>query len=102
MIVHAADEGWKQCGDILEGVERHRVDGLDFEGFLEALGLGIILRNAAPAHGADDAVGLEQISIGGSRVLRSTVRMMHETSGGLRLATAVLSAAIARRASTDR
>lgn len=53
LIVNIVDEPGRLLGDFIEGLERHRIDRLDFERFHEALRLGVVVRVSAPAHRAD-------------------------------------------------
>ena len=39
--------------DVVEGLIGHQVDGFDLQGLHEALGLGVVVRIAAPAHRTD-------------------------------------------------
>ena len=55
-VVDLVDEAWKVGCNVLEGFIGHEIHSFDFECLHEALGLGIIIRIAAPAHGADEAV----------------------------------------------
>jgi len=65
--------------NVLEGFVCHQIHGFDLECLHEALGLGVVVGIAAPAHGAGETVLLQggAIVIGG--ILRSTVGMMHAT-----------------------
>src|SRR5215471_15447917 len=56
VVVDLVDEAWKVSCNILEGFVGHQIHSFDLECLHEALGLGIIIRIAAPAHGADEAV----------------------------------------------
>ena len=55
-VVDLVDEARKVGGDVVEGLVGHRVDRLDLERLHEALGLGVVVGIAAPAHRADEAV----------------------------------------------
>lgn len=79
LIVDAVDKRGKRSDDVLEGFECHRIDRLDLERLHEALGFGVIVGISTPTHRADDAISREQLPITRSRVLRSAVRVMHET-----------------------
>jgi hypothetical protein len=55
-IVDLVDKSRKILCDVGEGLVCHRVDGFDLERLHEALRLGVIVRIAAPAHRADQAL----------------------------------------------
>ena len=54
--VVGVDEPREVSADLLERLVSHQIDRLDFERLDEALGPGVVIRLAAPAHGADQAV----------------------------------------------
>jgi len=56
LIVDAVDEVRKVFGNVGESLERHWIDGLDLQGLHEALGLGIVVGIAPPAHRADEPI----------------------------------------------
>ena len=56
VVVDLVDEAWKVSCNVLEGFVGHQIYSFDLECLHEALGLGIIIGIAAPAHGADEAV----------------------------------------------
>jgi Phosphoadenosine phosphosulfate reductase family len=56
---------------------RKGIDRLDLYGFHEALRLGVVVRIAAPAHRADEAVDDQQVAIAFRCILRAAVGMMH-------------------------
>ena len=78
-VVNLVDEAGKVGCNVLEGFVCHQIHGFDLECLHEALGLGVVVGIAAPAHGAGETVLLQggAIVIGG--ILRSTVGMMHAT-----------------------
>jgi hypothetical protein len=65
--------------DVGEGFVCHRVDGFDLERLHEALRLGVIVRIAAPAHRADQAVTKQGFPIVLRSVLRTAVCVMDAT-----------------------
>ena len=65
--------------DVGEGFVCHRVDGFDLERLHEALRLGVIVRIAAPAHRADQAVTKQGFPIALRGVLRTAIAVMHAT-----------------------
>ena len=77
LIVNVVDEPGKLLGDVVEGLERHRIDRFDLECLHEALRLGVVVRVSAPAHRADQVMGRQQCLIDTRRVLRSAIRMMN-------------------------
>jgi len=63
-VVDLIDKAWKVGGDIFERLVIHRIDGLDLKRLHKALGLGIVLGIAAPAHGADETIFGEYVAVG--------------------------------------
>ena len=68
VVVDLIDEVGKVCGDILEGLVGHWIDGLDLERLHKALGLGVVKWIAAAAHRPDEAVLGEGLPIETGRV----------------------------------
>ena len=64
---------------VLEGFVCHQIHGFDLECLHEALGLGVVVGIAAPAHGAGETVLLQDGAIVFGGILRPTVGMMHAT-----------------------
>ena len=81
-VVDLVDEAGKVCGDIVEGVVFGDVDRLDLERFHEAFGLGVVVGISAPAHRADEAVGLEQGAVRLGGVLRAPIRVVDASRQG--------------------
>ena len=52
-VVHLIDQAGNIDRDVVEGLIGHQVDGFDLQGLHEALGLGVVVRIAAPAHRTD-------------------------------------------------
>src|SRR5208337_1407504 len=78
-VVDLVDETRKILCDVGEGFVGHRVDGFDLERLHEALRLGIVVRIAAPAHRADQAVAKQGFPIALRSVLRTAVCVMDAT-----------------------
>lgn len=68
-VVKLLKEARKVFGNVDEGFECHRINGFDLECLHEALRRGVVVWVAAPAHGADQAVGGKMIAIGSRSVL---------------------------------
>ena len=68
-VVNLLKEARKVFGNVDEGFECHRINGFDLECLHEALRRGVVVWVAAPAHGADQAVGGKMIAIGSRSVL---------------------------------
>lgn len=77
--MNAVDEWQKQRCNILERLERHRVDRLDLERFQEASGLDVVMGIALPPHRPDDTVLGVHFAIDSRHILRPTVGMVDET-----------------------
>ena len=80
-IVDGIDEDGNgaPCGfDILEAAA---IDFFGFEGLHEALGFGIVVRIAGPAHTDGDIVAGEALAIIGRSILHAAIGMMNETGG---------------------
>ena len=101
-VVNLVDEAGKVSCDVLEGFVCHQIHGFDLECLHEALGLGVVVGIAAPAHGAGETVLLQSgaIVIGG--ILRPTVGMMHATAWWIAGADGGLECSNASRASIER
>src|SRR5215470_5660088 len=52
------------------------IDGFNLQRLHEALGFGVVIRVATPAHGTAQAVGCQELAVRLSSVLRPAVRMM--------------------------
>jgi len=76
-VVDVIDKARQIGDDILKGLVRHRINRLDLERFHEALGLGIVVGIAASAHGADQAVVLDNLVVRGRCVLRAAIGMVN-------------------------
>ena len=63
-VVDLIDKAWKVGGDIFERLVIHQIDGLDLKRLHKALGLGIVVGIAAPAHGADKTMFGEYVAVG--------------------------------------
>ena len=82
-------DGARNVGtDVLEDFVGDRVDCFDLERIRwrgpsghEALGLGVVVWVAGPAHGSDEPVIGERLPVEPSGILRSTVVVMHATRG---------------------
>src|SRR5699024_3514786 len=72
-VVDLLDEAGQSGGDLLEGRVIRDVDVLDLEGLEEALGLGVVVRVAAAAHRADEAMRREQGAVLCGGVLRAAI-----------------------------
>ena len=55
-VVDLLDEAWKISCNVRERFVGHQIHGFDLECLHEALGLGVVVGIAAPAHGAYEAV----------------------------------------------
>ena len=75
-VIDLVDKAWKVLGHILKGLVGHRVDRLHFERLHEALRLGVVVRIAAPAHRADQTIGIQDLAIDLGCILRSAVGVM--------------------------
>ncbi len=64
---------------VFEALELHRVEGRDLQRLQEAFRLGIVIRIAAPAHGAEEPIGSEQLAIRLGGILGAAIGMMHIT-----------------------
>ena len=71
-VVDLIDEVGNIGRDVVEGLIGHQVDGLDLQGLHEALGLGVVVRIAAPAHRTDQPMLMEALTIGIGRVPESS------------------------------
>ena len=71
LVVDLLDEARKILNDVFERFVCHGIDRLDFHGFHEALRLGVVIRIAAPAHRADEAVDGQQVAIALRCILRA-------------------------------
>lgn len=76
-IVDVFNEGRQVSGNVLESLVVSDMDGLDLQGLHEALGLGVVVRVASPAHRPDEAAALDDAPMPGSGVLRSAVGVQH-------------------------
>ena len=81
-VVHV-DEFREVVADILERLVSHQIDGFDLERLDQALGLGIVIGVAAPAHRAEQAVLSKQFPIALGRVLAASVRVVNTPLAGL-------------------
>src|SRR3954447_17927470 len=81
-VVDCIDEFREVRRGVFEAFERHRVNGLDLQRLHEALHLGVIVRVATPAHGADEPMSSEQLAIRFSSVLGAAIGVMHATGRG--------------------
>src|SRR6266480_12994 len=72
-VVDLIDKAWKVGGDIFERLVIHQIDGLDLKRLHKALGLGIVVGIAAPAHGADETMFGEYVAVGLGSVLRTAI-----------------------------
>src|ERR1700756_2175470 len=79
LIVSLVDEMWKVLDDIFESFVRHGIDSLYLHGLHEALRLSVVVRIAAPAHRADQAVSGQHVAVALGGILRAAVRVMHAT-----------------------
>jgi hypothetical protein len=61
-VVDLIDKAWKVGGDIFERLVIHQIGGFDFKRLHKALGLGIVVGIAAPAHGADQTMFGEYVA----------------------------------------
>ena len=68
-VVDLVDEPREVGGDILERLISRQVDGLNLQRLHEALRLGVVIRVAAAAHRADQAMCGQQLAIDLRRVL---------------------------------
>ena len=75
-VVDLIDEVRKVGGDILHGFIVHQVDGLDLKRLHEALGSGIVIWIASPAHRTDQPMASKELTIRSRGVLRSAIGMM--------------------------
>ena len=100
-IVAEMKAGKVDC-NVLEGFVCHQIHSFDLECLHEALGLGVVVGIAAPAHGAGETVILQDGAIVFGGILRPTVRMMHAASWWIAALMAALSATTASRASIER
>ena len=74
------------------------VDLFALEGSDEALGLGVVVRIADPAHAGGDPVGLQEAGVLGTGVLHAAVGMVDQAAPGRRAASAMANAVTARLA----
>ena len=79
-VVHLVDEVRKRVDDVGERLVAADVDFLGLDGLYEALGLGVVIGIAAPAHGTGETMLLQDGAIVFGGILRPTVGMMHATS----------------------
>jgi hypothetical protein len=55
-VVDLINKAWKVSGNIIERFVGHQIYGFDLERLHEALSLGVVIRIAASAYGANEAV----------------------------------------------
>lgn len=65
--------------DILEGFIGDRIDGLDLEGFHEALSPGAIIGIATSYHRSDETMFGQSLPIGAGSILQSAIAVMDST-----------------------
>ena len=80
-IVDGVDEDANGTSRVLDVLEAAAVDFFGLEGLHEALGFGIVVGIAGPAHADGDIVTGEALAILGRGILHTTIGMMNETGG---------------------
>ena len=101
-VVHLVDEVRKRVDDVGERLVAAEVDFLGLDGLYEALGLGVVIGDAAAAHRAAQPMLCERLAILIRSVLCSTIRMVHTSGLGRRFAIAERRAAKVSRVSMAR
>ena len=77
MIVNLVEEVGKIGGYVLECFVVHQIHCLDLQRLHEAFRLGVIVRIATVAHGANEAMCGEELSVIGRRILRTAIRVVN-------------------------
>jgi hypothetical protein len=73
MIVNLVEEAGKVDGYVLECFVVPQIHGVGLQCLHEAFRLGVVVKIAAPAHGANEAMCGEQLPVIGRRLLRTAI-----------------------------
>src|ERR1700730_13544937 len=77
MIVNLVEEAGKIGGYVLECFVVQHIHCLEIELLHEAFRLGVIVKIATVAHGANEAICGEELSVIGRRILRTAIRVVN-------------------------
>src|SRR3990170_235433 len=81
-VVDVVDEVRKRVNDVGERFVAAEVDLFGLDGLHEALGLGVVIRDATAAHRTAQPMFCEHLPIPIRSILCSTIRMVHTSKAG--------------------